>query len=98
MISRTSALTAGHCVWNTNTKTALNMTAFAPGRYRDVTKRDGSAEPFGTWAVDYVSIFGNFQQYGQSNFDMAVVTFKPRIRNDPNCRELYVSKIPLSVL
>lgn len=91
MISRTSALTAGHCVWNHNAQMPLNMTAIAPGRYRDlVASADGTVEPFGTWEVDYVSVFGNFQRFGDSNFDMAVVTYKPRIRNDlPGCREVY---------
>jgi V8-like Glu-specific endopeptidase len=92
LISRTSALTAGHCVWNTNRKAPMNMTAIAPARFRDATKRDGTAEPFGTWEVDYVSLFGNFQQFGHTNFDIAVVTYKPRIRNNlSTCRELYVS-------
>ncbi|GAX24114.1 hypothetical protein FisN_9Hh367 [Fistulifera solaris] len=90
LISRTSALTAGHCVWNTNRKGPMNMTAIAPARFRDATKRDGTAEPFGTWEVDYVSLFGNFQQLGQTNFDIAVVTYKPRIRNNlSTCKELY---------
>lgn len=71
------------------------MTAIAPARYRDLSVRDGTAEPFGTWQVDYVSMFGQYQQFGQSNFDIAVVTYKPRIRNNPNCRELYVRILQL---
>lgn len=98
MISRTSALTAGHCVWNTNTRTPLSLSAIAPGRTRDLTKRDGTSEFSGTWQVSHVDMFGAFQQNGQSNFDIAVVTFKPRIRtNDPICNELYVSILSLHV-
>lgn len=88
MISRTSALTAGHCVWRTSTNQPMPMLTVSPGRYVDATT--GSIiDPFGSWAVDYVTTFPEFKETGIETFDMAVVTYKPSNRPDLGCSQVY---------
>jgi V8-like Glu-specific endopeptidase len=89
MISRTSALTAGHCVWRTSTNEPLPMMKVAPGRYVDAST-GSMIDPYGTWDVDYTTTFQNYKEKDEQ-FDMAVVTFKPSNRPDLGCSNVYVS-------
>lgn len=88
MISRTSALTAGHCVWRKSTNEQQPMISIAPARYVDALT-GSMIEPFGTWEVDYVSTFPEFKDFGIEAFDMAVVTYKASNRPDLGCSEVY---------
>ncbi|GAX24115.1 hypothetical protein FisN_9Hh368 [Fistulifera solaris] len=87
MISRTSALTAGHCVWRTSTNEPLPMMKVAPGRYVDAST-GSMIDPYGTWDVDYTTTFQNYKEKDEQ-FDMAVVTFKPSNRPDLGCSNVY---------
>lgn len=89
MISRTSALTAAHCVWNFNEGKPMPMTRIAPGRYFD-TETNQHKEPFSMWTVDYTTTFGAYRETRSRVFDMAVVTYKPIERPDLGCAEVYV--------
>lgn len=93
MISRTSALTAAHCVWNYVEARPMPMTRLAPGRYHDPTKSPPTAQPFGMWEVDYTTSFGAYREFRSSAFDMAVVTYKPVNRPDLGCSEVYPGDI-----
>lgn len=86
MISRTSALTAAHCVWRKSTNQPQPMTAMAPGRYFDPSL-GRAVEPFGTWEVDYMTTFHEYEDFGVEAYDMAVVTYKPANRPDLGCTE-----------
>ncbi len=89
MISRTSALTAAHCVWNYNEGRPMPITRIAPGRYFD-SESNQHLEPFGMWEVDYATAFGEYRETRNRYFDMAVVTYKPISRPDLGCDEVYV--------
>lgn len=86
MISRTSALTAGHCVWRESTNEPQPMTRIAPGRF---VEGEYDVEPFGTWDVDYMTTFQEFKDFSNDAYDMAVVTYKPVDRPDIGCTEVY---------
>jgi V8-like Glu-specific endopeptidase len=94
MISRRSALTAGHCTYNYSTRSWRPMTRIAPARYIDPTQADNTAEPFGTWDVDYVTVKQEYIDGRTRTADLAVVTFKPRTDTRYTCRDntqVYVS-------
>lgn len=90
LISRKSALTAAHCVWNYAEAKPLPVTRLAPGRYFD-SATNGHKEPFGMWEVDYTTSFGAYRDFRARTFDMAVVTYKPINRPDLGCGEVFVS-------
>lgn len=92
MISRTSALTAAHCVWNYAEAKPMPMTRIAPGRYYDPTT-DDDTEPFGMWEIDYMTAFGIYRELRTTTYDMAVVTYKPINRTDLGCEEVYPGDI-----
>lgn len=91
MISRTSALTAAHCVWRKSTNEPQQMIKVAPGRYVD--SFGNMVDPFGTWEVDYMTTFQEFKDFGNAQFDMAVVTYKPSNRPDLGCSQVFVSHV-----
>ncbi len=97
MISRTSALTAGHCVWRTSTNEPLPMIKVAPGRYVDAST-GSMVDPYGTWDVDYTTTFREYKDLKDEKFDMAVVTFKPSNRPDLGCSNVYVSIFRFSLV
>lgn len=80
MISKTSALTAGHCIYDKAEKKQRPMVKFAPGRYHDPSQADNTSEPFGTFEFDYATTFQGFIDTGHQYFDMGVITFKKRKR------------------
>jgi V8-like Glu-specific endopeptidase len=76
LISRNAALTAGHCVFDRNTNEYHAIRQIAPGRYRS---ESSTIEPAGTWEVDYATTFSRYKTSGSRNYDIAVLTLKPRI-------------------
>ena len=80
MISKTSAITAGHCIYDKDAKKQRNIIKFAPGRYSDLSQADNTSEPFGTFEFDYATTFQGFIDTGHQYFDMGVITFKKRKR------------------
>ncbi|GAX27050.1 hypothetical protein FisN_9Lh370 [Fistulifera solaris] len=87
MISRRSGLTAGHCAYSYSSKTWRPMKKIAPGRYIDLTQPDKTAEPFGTWDVDYVTVMQAYIANRSRTADIAVVTYKPRNETRYTCRD-----------
>jgi V8-like Glu-specific endopeptidase len=75
LISRNAALTAGHCVFNTDTNKFQAISRIAPGRYRSGSS---TIEPYGTWEVDYSTTFSQWKDKGPKNYDIAVMTLLPR--------------------
>jgi glutamyl endopeptidase len=88
LISRNAALTAGHCVFDTDTNKYQAISRIAPGRYRSGSS---TIEPAGTWEVDYSTTFSQWRGKGSMNYDIAVLTLKPRIvaNNKDQCDYLY---------
>jgi V8-like Glu-specific endopeptidase len=94
MISRRSALTAGHCAYHFSSKSWRPMKKIAPARYIDLTQADKTAEPFGTWDVDYVTVMQAYIDGARRTADVAVITYKPRNGTNETCinsPQVYVS-------
>jgi len=67
VVSRKAALTAGHCVFEGGQ--FFNIARGVPGR-------DDGSEPFGSWAVDYMTTFETWKADEPRNYDVAVIVFQ----------------------
>jgi V8-like Glu-specific endopeptidase len=74
VVSRTSVLTNGHCVWNKENKFWSTIDGFAPGRTGGT---DGPWNPFGLFTVDYTTAYAAYTEEENNEYDFAVITFKP---------------------
>jgi len=83
VISKTSILTAAHCVYNPGKRRYLvhDESYFSPGAYQDGTR---IVEPYGRWSVDYVTVYSQWRDHNNYDYDIAVVELKPR-ENESSC-------------
>lgn len=59
-------LTAGHCVYSTDSKAFVTNFIFIP-------QYDEGSRPFGTWVARYLYAMSNWKSYGDLNSDVAIV-------------------------
>lgn len=81
LISRSTALTAGHCVYDAEKKHWLPFRQIAPGRYREGST---TMEPFGTWDIDYATTFRGYTSRNLKRYDIAVLHLAPRTDDHGN--------------
>jgi len=67
VVSRTSVLTNGHCIWNKADNDWYTITGFSPSR-------DDTAYPYGTWSMDYMTTYTVYTNDGNTDYDFAVIT------------------------
>ena len=81
VISKTSVLSAGHCVYNTNTNQWYSLTNFIPARFRS-----GSTvtDPYGKWEPEYATTFSPYVNAKDIRYDISVIRIKKR-GNDVTC-------------
>lgn len=71
LISPRRVLTAGHCVWDVDTTSFVDVLTFAPGRYR---APDGKVvNPFGVLKWSHATLMKNFISSEETAGDVAVV-------------------------
>jgi V8-like Glu-specific endopeptidase len=88
MISRNTALTAGHCVYSFGDQDWNSVTQIAPGRYRNATDPTATVNPFGIWYVNYISTFEAWTQKRERAYDIGVIRLDPRT-NEEGCPHYY---------
>jgi len=71
VISVTSILTNGHCVYDTTRNAYYNILEFAPGR-------NGGSSPYGTYQLHYITLYSDYKSGKGGEFDIAVMALKPR--------------------
>jgi glutamyl endopeptidase len=75
MISRNTALTAAHCLFDYKAGTYKNVTQIAPGRYRF----GGIVfEPYGVWYVAYTHVLQAYIDKGKNNRDIGIIKLHPK--------------------
>jgi glutamyl endopeptidase len=77
VISTTSVLTAGHCVYSSG---AWRNADFTPAQYRTAANVDVS--PYGKWAWSYIQTYTAWTASGDRNYDIAVVKMAPSAKGD----------------
>jgi V8-like Glu-specific endopeptidase len=84
MISRNTALTAAHCVFDYDAGTFKNATQISPGRYRS----DGTIyDPYGIWYVAEKLVFQSYAEDENRNHDIGVIKLYPKTIN--GCEHTY---------
>jgi len=71
VVSKTSILTVLHCLYNQTSQTWMDVDKFAPARYR--TSSGEIVDPYGVWDVDYVTVYKDHLNDGNSDYEFGIV-------------------------
>ena len=81
IVASRSIVTAGHCLYDTDTNSWLYPGTFSPGRYNNGRTAATMTDPYGLWIADYYYVTQSYFSTGAWDVDLGVVLYTDTFLN-----------------